>query len=388
MGAAFGLQRNAFTSVVYRRLAMIETIAIIGAGNGGKAAAVDLALQNKHVRLFEFPEFKKNLQEIIETKTLTATGAVEGQAHLDRITCDLEEALAGVDSMMICTQALTHDRVAHEIAPFVRPEHLIILNPGSTGGSLHFAHVFRKLGLQKLPTIVETSTLTYGCRAKDARVEISVKVKRVAYATLPAKAAGRFGPELEALYPGLVRSGSVLEAGLNNANPVIHPPITILNGARIENEGDRTYFYKDGVSPTVAHLIRKLDEERMALLEALGYAAQPDPVTSVEQGYASSREYYECYKNGPGFKGFRNPNTLDNRYIHEDIGMGLVMFCSLGRFLKIPTPTCQAFVSMGEAISGINYSAEGKRTLNSMGLAGLTVEQLKTYLESGEMPTI
>ena len=98
-------------------------------------------------------------------------------------------------------------------------------------------------------------------------------------------------PELEALYPGLVRTGSVLEAGLNNANPVIHPPITILNGARIENEGDSTFFYKDGVSPAVARLIQKLDEERMALLRALGYQAQPDPVTSVQQGYARSTDY-------------------------------------------------------------------------------------------------
>ena len=103
---------------------MIEHIAIVGAGNGGKAAAVDLALQNKHVRLFEFPEFKSNLEPILETKTLTATGAVSGQAHLERVTCELSEAIEGVDTIMICTQALAHDRVAHEIAPFVRPEHL------------------------------------------------------------------------------------------------------------------------------------------------------------------------------------------------------------------------------------------------------------------------
>ena len=37
---------------------MIENIVIIGAGNGGKAAAADLALQGKHIRLFEFPEFE------------------------------------------------------------------------------------------------------------------------------------------------------------------------------------------------------------------------------------------------------------------------------------------------------------------------------------------
>jgi opine dehydrogenase len=365
---------------------MITSIAVIGGGNGGKAAAADLTLQNKHVRLFEFPEFKSNLEAILETRILTAAGAVAGQAQLDRVTSDLGEAMAGVDTVMICTQALTHERVAHEIAPFVKPDQLLILNPGSTGGALHFANVFRKLGLKQLPTMVETSTLTYGCRAKDARVEISVKVNRVAYGTLPAKAAGRIGPELEALYPGLVRTASVLEAGLNNGNPVIHPPITILNGARIENEGDRTFFYKDGVSPTVARLIRKLDEERMALLGALGYPAQPDPATSVQQGYAGSADYYECYKNGPGYVGFRNPNTLDNRYFHEDIGMGLVMFCSLGEFLNVPTPTCQAIVHMGEAISGINYTAEGKRTMASLGLKGLSLAALTSYLETGEIP--
>jgi hypothetical protein len=64
------------------------------------------------------------------------------------------------------------------------------------------------------------------------------------------------------------------------------------------------------------------------------------------------------------------------------------MFCSLGKFLQIPTPTCQAIVHMGEAISGINYSTESKRTLQKLGLKGLSVEELKTFLETGEMPAI
>jgi len=36
---------------------MIQTVAIVDAGNGGKTAAVDLAIQGARVRLFEFPEF-------------------------------------------------------------------------------------------------------------------------------------------------------------------------------------------------------------------------------------------------------------------------------------------------------------------------------------------
>ncbi len=364
---------------------MIQNIAIIGAGNGGKAAAADLALQGKRVRLFEFPEYRVNVEEIMETRSLKATGAIEGQAILELVTCNLTEALEGADTIMVCTQALAHDRVAHELAPLIRPEHLVILNPGSTGGSLHFARVFREFGLKKLPTFVETSTLTYGCRAKAATVDIPVKVNRVLYGTLPAPDIDSIGPELETLYPGLCRGASVLEAGLNNANPIIHPPITILNAARIEIEGENMFFYRDGVSPSVARLIRNLDEERMALLRALGYPAQPDPVTCVEQGYAASADYYECYRDGPGFQDFRFPNTLDNRYFHEDIGMGLVMFCSLGKLLDVPTPTCRGVVYMGEILSGVDYFGQATRTLESLGLADLNLEELKSFLETGEM---
>ena len=125
---------------------MIDRVAIIGAGNGGKAAAADLTLQGKRVHLFEFSEFKINLEEVLREKALTATGVVSGRVTLDRITCDLTEALDGADTVMVCTQALVHDRVARELAPLILPDQLVILNPGSTCGSLHFARVFQELG--------------------------------------------------------------------------------------------------------------------------------------------------------------------------------------------------------------------------------------------------
>ena len=366
-------------------MSIIEHIAIIGAGSGGKAAAADLILQGKKVNLFEFPEYKENLTHLLESKTLIASGAVEGEATLEVVTSDIHEVMEGVDTVMVCTQALAHNRAARELAPLINPSHLVILNPGSTGGSLHFAQIFRESGLGDLPTLIETSTLTYGCRAKGARVEVPVKVNHVLYGALPARAIDEVGSELEALYPGFRRGATVLEAGLNNANPVIHPPIVILNAALIENEGDKKYFYMDGVSPTVARLIRKLDKERLALLRALGYHEQPDPVTSVEQGYATSTDYYACYKKGPGYSNFRFPNTLDNRYFHEDIGMSLVMFCSLGRLLSVPTPTCETIVKVGEALTGLSYMAEGKRTAEVLGIANLDKQALKFYLETGQM---
>ncbi len=362
---------------------MIRSVAVIGAGNGGKAAAADLALQGVEVRLFEFPEYASNIEELALTRRLTCTGALEGEVELAVVTSDLEAAVAGANVLMICTQALAHERIARELVPLVRPDQLVVLNPGSTGGSLVLARVFREHGLADFPVLAEFSTLTYGCRAKATSVDVGVKVAHLTWATLPASAIERWGPPMEALFPGLVRVGNVLEAGLNNANPIIHPPVALLNGARFEKQGAEMFFYKDGVSPAVADLIRKLDEERMALTRALGGSPEPDPVTCVRQGYAASEDYLACYSEGPGFMGFRSPDTLDHRYWHEDMGMGLVFYCSLGGLLGVPTPVSRAIVTMGSIITGVDYFARGAKTLTTLGLDGLSVPELLETLQTG-----
>ncbi len=360
--------------------------AVIGAGNGGKTSAADLALQGRRVRLFEFGEFAANLDALRDDRMLRSRGAVSGEATLDLVTTDLAEAVAGADWIMVATQALTHERAARELAPLVLPDQPIVLNPGSTGGTLRLARVFREAGMTTMPVLVEFGTLAYGCRASGADVECAVKAGRVLYGTLPAAAIETVADELESLYPGLVRAASVLEAGLSNANPVIHPPITLLNGAPFETRGHELFFYGDGVSPAVAALIEKLDTERMALLDALGYPALPDPANSVAQGYATSDDYYECYAKGPGFAKFRAPDTLDNRYVHEDMGLGLVLYCKLGEVLGVATPTADAFVRMGSALSGIDYFEENGDVLAKLGIDGLERGGLTRYLETGRLP--
>lgn len=118
---------------------MIKTIAIVGAGNGGKTAAADLSLRGKRVRLFEFAEFAGALDALRETPELTLHGALEGTARLELATTDLADAVDGADAVMLCTQAPAHERAARELAPLLKPGQLLIFNPGSTGGSLQDA---------------------------------------------------------------------------------------------------------------------------------------------------------------------------------------------------------------------------------------------------------
>jgi len=55
--------------------------------------------------------------------------------------------------------------------------------------------------------------------------------------------------------------------------------------------------------------------------------------------------------------------------------------------LKVPTPACEAVIRMGEILMDKDYSSKGLRTAESLGIAGLKLEELHAYLETGETPS-
>jgi len=141
----------------------------------------------------------------------------------------------------------------------------------------------------------------------------------------------------------------------------------------------------------VARLIELIDKERMALMEKLGYEARPDTETSSREGYAENEhDYYECYGKGKGFSQFTSPSSLKNsRYFHEDIGYGLILYCSLGKLLGVPTPASKATAKFGGLIYDDDYFHKKKgetRTVHELGIANLSIQELKEYLETGYLP--
>jgi len=80
-------------------------IAIIGAGNGGKAAAADLTLAGHKINLFEFPEFRENIRTVQENGGVHLTGVgCNGFAKLNKVTIDIEEAFEGVEMILLYFQ--------------------------------------------------------------------------------------------------------------------------------------------------------------------------------------------------------------------------------------------------------------------------------------------
>ena len=69
-------------------------ISILGAGNGGICSTADLKRKGHQVTLFDVPQFKENLEKIIENDniiTVQESDESRWQARIDLITDNIEE---------------------------------------------------------------------------------------------------------------------------------------------------------------------------------------------------------------------------------------------------------------------------------------------------------
>src|SRR6201996_17975 len=72
----------------------------------------------------------------------------------------------------------------------------------------------------------------------------------------------------------------------------------------------------------------------------------------------------------------------DHRYMREDLRLGLSLIVSVAELAGVATPLARAFLAIGGAICGEDFMKQG-RTLASLGLGGLSRDQLQTLLRDG-----
>lgn len=365
---------------------MIRTVAILGAGNGGCAAAADLALRGFSVRLYA--RHAERLAPLRAAGGIEAQGVQRGFAPLPCMTTQLEEAVAGADLLMLVVPSVGHATYAQALAPLLSPDTPIFINPGHTGGGLHFAHELRHAGYSKPVQICETATLTYVCRmAGPAAVDIFGYMKQLGFAAFPGRNAQRLYQLLKPVYPEITLAANVLETALTNINAIFHPPGMIMNAGWIEHSAGDFLFYAEGLTEAVARVTADVDRERIAIAQALGVPAESFVEIlyrlglTTEAARASGSIARACRESGPN-KTIRSPPSLTHRYIHEDVGFGLVPFAALGGLAGTKTPTIDALIRLATIATGIDYSATGL-TLEKMGLAHCSVDGLAGFLHEG-----
>jgi opine dehydrogenase len=254
----------------------------------------------------------------------------------------------------------------------------VVVTPSSCGGALAFKRAAGLAVDDDTVRVAETSTLHYAVRLTEpGKVRVFLKLKAGnLLAALPSKHTGDILDLINDVYPSMEPAQSVLQTSLQNANPIIHPAVTLSNAARIEMTGGDFLFYEDGVSDSVGRLIEALDNERIAIGMELGIPILPDPEMGVRQGYMLEANYGSGYRKAPGFLGIGAQPQLDHRYLNEDVGYGLVFMSELGQQIGVATPGIDAVINVATIVMARDYRAEALRTPESLGIAGRSADEL------------
>lgn len=364
----------------------IKAVAVLGAGHGGFAAAADLGKRGYSVRLHA--RRAEALAPLKAQGGIEVRGIAQGLVPVDVVTTDVAEAVRGADLIMLVVPSVAHEHYARALAGLIDGSQPIFINPGHTGGGLHFLNELRSAGYRGPVRSCETVTLTYITRMEGpAVVNIYSYTKRLRFAALPGKHAAELYALIKPLYPEIVQASSVIETALSNLNAVFHPEGMIMNAGWIQHTNGNFLFYREGFSDAVGRVTAAVDAERMAVAKALGIPARPFIDVFYEAGLTTqaARDSGDiaraCQESEPN-KTIKSPPSLDDRYMHEDVGYGLVPISALGRLAGVPTPIIDALVAIGGVAVGIDYAREGL-TLEKLGIAGMSPAELMRFVEEG-----
>jgi len=353
-------------------------ITVLGAGAGGTAVAFDCASHGHDVRVFDFEQFPDNIAKIAEQGGINAEGDITGFGPIAYSGHDIDEALQDAELIYVVGPAYSTEPFGQAVAGKLSAGQTVIVTPSSCGGALAFKRAAGLALNDESIRVAETSTLHYAVRLTEpGRVRVFLKLKAGnLLAALPGTHTGDILKLIADVYPSMEPAESVLQTSLQNANPIIHPAVTLSNAARIEMTGGDFLFYEEGVSDSVGRLIEALDKERIAIGRELGISILPDPEIGKRQGYMLEANYGSGYRKAPGFLGIGAQPQLDHRYLNEDVGYGLVFMSKLGQQIGVATPGIDAVISVASIVMARDYRAEALRTPESLGISNHSAQEL------------
>lgn len=358
-------------------------IAVLGGGNGSMAAAVDLSEQGHEVRLW-----RRNVAGVAALKAADNILTLKDfkgarPMRIDTVTADIGVAVKGAELIVCPTPATAQADIAAALAPHLEDGQVVFLPPGSFGTWI-MSDIARKAGSTADVAWAEAGTLPYLTRLHGPMtVAITTRATRLPTGVHPYRLADHAHEVLALAYPSVERAGDGLSGALMNAGPIIHPPLIIMNAGPIEHF-DHWDIHNEGTQPAIRRVTTRLDAERMAVREALGYGAPHFPLADHydpegEEWMYGNAAHEKLTDSGD----WREHLVLtEHRYMREDIAVGLAFLVSVADWAGVPAPTATGLLAIGSAICDDDFRATG-RTLENLGLSGLSRDEMQAMLREG-----
>ena len=337
-----------------------DRFAVIGAGSGGLALAGHLSLQGADVCLYDRSSLR--LDPIREHGGIQLTGVISGLAKLVSLSTNLGAVIRNSDVLCVVVPAHVHEDVAMACAPHLSDRHTVVLMPGRTGGALTFRHVLDQAEVTKHVQIAETQTILHTCRAgkREGCVHVYAIKNCVPFAALPSTDSESVGNVLSRWFPQFEAAPNVLHTSLGNVGAVLHPTPTLLNCGWLESPHTEYLHYYEGITPSIAALLEKIDDERLAVASAFGIKV-PSVLEWLKTAYGvSGSSLHEALQKTRAYAEISSPKMLQHRYINEDVPTGLVPIASLGRSRCVATPYMDLIIDLAAALCGADFRALGR----------------------------
>jgi opine dehydrogenase len=184
---------------------------------------------------------------------------------------------------------------------------------------------------------------------------------------------------MKIVYPEIIPVSDVLYTSLDCVNWLVHPAKTLLHKGLIERSKHYSLLQKDSIPPSVIKIMEAMDIERISLGKAFGL-----DMTPIRNFWESGgKNIYEAIMGSEEVKTY-SYEFEDGwvKYLDEDLYFAFPPLISLAKIAKINISLFEAILYIFSVITGIDYMNEGVTT-EKMGLAGLSVREIKNILNEG-----
>ena len=362
-------------------------ITIVGAGNAGCAYAFKLSQKGLNVTLLKttFSINDENFETIRNNKGIWGIDNTSDRkkkfVSLDLATRNIEEALIDSEIVIVMVQSLYHKNIADMIVPHLSSKiKLLLIIPGNLG-SLYFREKIKSYNyLNVMPIIAEGESTAIDARIiEPGLVQILFKNVRNALGFIPSSKSRDGLIIAKQLFSTYCSTRSnIVESALHNPNLIVHTIGTILSASRIEIAKGEFWMYKEAFSPSIWNVINALDYEKNEIIKAYNGNSMSYLDAAHWRNYedlsVNSKESFDNYAKKGGPKG---PNSINTRYLNEDVPNGLVLLEKLGNLVGIETPTASSLITIASVLLDKNFRNLG-RNFKELGFS--TSEQLKAIL--------
>lgn len=349
----------------------MANITIVGAGNSGTAHAYYLSRLGHKITLLKTSRslHDDNFEALMHNggvwgRNLHHNDSEPSFQRLELITRDPAEAFKNAELVMVLTQSLQHETVAQLIGPYIGKVKALIVVPGNLG-SIYFrkylpANAFLSEGES---TIIDARISAPG------EVDILFSNVRNCLSFLPASRAESGLEYIHGLIPNYTHTRTnVIETALHNPNLIVHTIGTIMSASRIEMSHGEFWLYREGFSPSIWNLIKALDKEKNAVIEAFGgVACNYLDCCKFRNEDDLSLDSFEVFMNYAYNGSPKGPSSIHNRYITEDVPNGLCLLSTLGDIAGIPTPVADSLINIASTLLDTDFSQIG-RTRERLGI--------------------